>query len=112
MSTAKANSFKFPFIFAVRELINLDLEGRDPKKQYVDAAVKVLSRGFNTDTNCSITLGLVGAALGYNNTPNYFRDKILSCERKKSGKRSRDYWSGGIVEMVNNLLKDGPIFLD
>ncbi len=74
--------------------------------------MRVLSRGFNTDTNCSIALGLVGAALGYNCTPNYMRDKILNGSKDASGKRSRDYWSGRVVDLVNNLLKEGPIFLD
>lgn len=55
-----------------------DPSAKDAKKQFIEAALRVLSRRFNTDINCSIVLGVVGASLGYNNIPNYFREKILN----------------------------------
>jgi hypothetical protein len=58
--------------------MKIDPISKDAKKQFLEAALRVLSRGFNTDINCSIVLGVVGAALGYNNIPNYFRDKIFN----------------------------------
>ena len=92
--------------------MNLDVSAKDAKQSFVEIAGKILSKGFNTDTNCSVTLGLVGAALGYNNIPSYFRDKVLKSDKKAAPKRSRDYCSGRVVEIVDKLLKEGPIFLD
>ena len=71
-----------------------------------------MSKGFNTDTNCSIVLGLIGAALGYDNIPCYFRDKVMKYEKRGLFKRSREYWTGNVVNLVDRLMKEGPIFLD
>lgn len=92
--------------------MRIDPEDKDPKKQYIDALVRVLSRGFNSDTNSSIVMAIVGAVLGYNNIPNYFRNKVISSSKDPSNKRSRSYSAGNIVELVNELMKEGPIFLD
>jgi len=51
----------------------LDVGAVDPKQQYAEIAGRILSKGYNTDTNCSIVLGLIGGALGYDHTPYYFR---------------------------------------
>ncbi len=48
------------------------------KRMFIESAVRVLSKGFNTDTNCSIVLGLIGAIVGYNNIPTYYRHKIFN----------------------------------
>jgi hypothetical protein len=74
--------------------------------------VRTLSRGFNSDTNCSVVLALLGAATGYNNVPGYFRDKVVRAEKREGSGRKREYWSGGIVEMVAELLRGGPLSLD
>ena len=89
MNVSNANHLKFPFCFAVWEMMKTDSSGKDPKKQFIDAALRVLSRGFSTDVNCSIVLGVVGACLGYNSIPNYFRDKILKAERGVGKRRTR-----------------------
>lgn len=38
-----------------------------PKKKinFIDSLVKILLKGYNTDTNCAIVMGLVGAVIGY-----------------------------------------------
>jgi hypothetical protein len=72
----------------------------------------VLSKGFNTDTNCSIVLGLVGAVVGYNNIPSYYRSRVLSGEYSASGRvRSRDYSSKRVIDAVAGLLRDRPSHL-
>ena len=77
MHSGCASHIRFPFIFAIKELINLDVSAKDAKQNFVEIAGRILSKGFNTDTNCSIVLGLVGASFGYNNIPSYFREKVL-----------------------------------
>lgn len=89
MNVSNANNLKFPFCFAFWEMMKTDSSAKDPKKQFIDAAIRILSRGFSTDTNCSIVLGVVGAALGYNSIPNYFRDKILNAEKGVGKRRTR-----------------------
>ena len=105
MHSGCASHIRFPFIYAMKEIMNLDVSGKDARQQFVEVAGRVLSKGFNTDTNCSIVLGLVGAALGYENIPYYFREKIIKSEKKAGLKRSRDYWTGGVIHIVENLLK-------
>jgi hypothetical protein len=100
MHSGCASHLRFPFIFALKELMNLEITKKDTKKQYLDAAIRVLSRGFNTDTNCSIVLSLVGAALGYDGIPHYFKDKVLKSAKENGTKRTRDYWSGRVVDLV------------
>ena len=79
MSNVTASNLKFPFVFAVNEMLEVDDRQKDLKKVFINSAIRTLSKGFNTDTNCSIVLGLVGAIIGYNNIPSYFRNKILNC---------------------------------
>ena len=89
MNVSNANHLKFPFCFAIWQLMKINPIAKDAKKQFIVSALRVLSRGFNTDINCSIVLGLVGAALGYNNIPNYFRDKIFNSQRGLGKRRTR-----------------------
>jgi hypothetical protein len=73
----------------------------------------VLFKGFNTDTNCSIVLGLVGAAIGYNNIPSFFKNKILNSDPNPSKKRrKRDYHSRRVVEVVDKLLNEGAVGIE
>lgn len=111
MSSVTANNLKFPFVFAINEMLEVDERQKDLKKVFINSAIRTLSKGFNTDTNCSIVLGLVGAIIGYNNIPSYFRNKILNCEGSGSTGRGRDYHPKRIVDVVNNLIKSGPTHL-
>ena len=77
MHSGCASHLRFPFVFAMKELINLDVSAKDAKQTFVEIAGRILSKGFNTDANCSIVLGVIGAALGFDNVPYYFREKIL-----------------------------------
>ena len=101
MNSGNSSNLKFPFCFAIWEALRIDTDDKDPKKQYIDAIVRVLSRGFNCDTNSSIVMALVGAVLGYNNIPNYFRNKIINSSKIPSSKRTRSYSAANIVELVN-----------
>ena len=50
--------------------------------------------------------------MGYDNTPYYFRDKVLKADQRVGARRTREYCSGKVVGLVERLLKEGPIFLD
>jgi len=83
-------------------MLEIDKRKVDLKKQFIESTVRVLSKGFNTDTNCSISLGLVGAVIGYNNIPSYFKHKIINSEYKVSKmNRGRDYNSQRVINVVN-----------
>lgn len=112
MSSANANNVRFPFYFAVSELMRIESNKKDLKKEYLEVLIRTLSRGFNSDMNSSVVLTLIGAAFGYNNTPAYFRNKIINAPQRKVSERKREYWSGAIVPIVDSLLKDGPLYLD
>jgi ADP-ribosylglycohydrolase len=67
------------------------------KKQFIDSSVRVLSKGFNTDTNASIALGMVGAIIGYNNIPSFFKSKILNAASTPRKNRVKDYSSQMVI---------------
>lgn len=46
-------------------------------------------QGGDTDSNCAIVMGLIGAILGYNGIPSYYRKKIIEFNMKNSP-RPRD----------------------
>jgi hypothetical protein len=48
-----------------------------------------LLKGFNTDTNCSIVMGLVGAAVGWNRIPVYWKHIVGEC-KVQNGKKPRN----------------------
>lgn len=108
MSNTTANNLKFPFAFAINEMLDID-EHKDLKKYFIETAIRVLSKGFNADTNCSITLGVIGAVIGYSNIPSYFRSKVVNAESGCSFRvRKREYSSFKILDAVEKLLKMGP----
>jgi len=108
MTNLTANNLKFPFIYAINELLELNGNHKSESTQFIEAAVRILSKGFNTDTNCSVALGLIGAVIGYNQIPSYFRSKIINSECSTAGKhRTRDYSCRKVVEVVNELVSHG-----
>ena len=93
-------------------MLEIDVHHKDLKKSFTESTIRILAKGFNTDTNCSIVLGLIGAVVGYNNIPSYYRSRVLNGEYSAGGRiRSRDYSSKRIIDAVANLLKDGPTHL-
>ena len=108
MTNYNANNLKFPFLYALNELLWLEPH-KDTKRQFVDAAVRLLSKGFNTDTNCSIGLGLLGAVVGYNGIPSYYRSKVLKAEYSGGNRvRSRTYHPNCIVDTIESLVRTAP----
>lgn len=108
MTNFNSSNLKFPLFYAMNELLSFDYDSSCQKKSFISSAINVLSKGFNTDTNCSITLGLIGATIGYNNIPSYYRNKILSSE-DNNRKRNKHFSSKRIVDLVSNLIKTGRI---
>ena len=105
LNSGNATHLRFPFLLAVNEMLEIDLNQHDPRKQFIDSAVRTLSKGFNTDTNCSVVLGLVGSIIGYNNIPSYFVDKLLHAPQSRSKSHPTDYSSGRVVGLVSGLLR-------
>jgi hypothetical protein len=102
MTNLTANNLKFPFVFAINEMLEIGKGKIDLKKQFIESTVRVLSKGFNTDTNCSISLGLVGAVIGYINIPSYFKNRIINSDYKVSKtNRGRDYNSARVINVIN-----------
>jgi hypothetical protein len=113
MTTSTANNLKYPLVYAVNEMLEIDVQHKDLKKSFIESTIRILSKGFNTDTNCSIVLGLIGAVVGYNNIPSYYRSKVLNGEYSAGGRvRNRDYSSKRVIDAVASLLKDGPSHLE
>lgn len=65
----------------------IEINKRDAN--FVDSLVRILSKGGDTETNCSIVLTLVGAIVGYNGIPGYLKQKIVN-SRMKDSPRPRD----------------------
>ncbi len=59
------------------------------KVNFIDSLIKILFKGYNTDTNCAIVMGMVGAIIGYNEIPNYFKNVVMDCNVEKSLLRQR-----------------------
>lgn len=78
MTNINANHLKFPFIYAINEILELDNNKKDLKTFFIESTIRILAKGYSTDTNCSIGLGLVGAIIGYNNIPSYYKSMILN----------------------------------
>ncbi len=56
------NSINIPFIYTINELNNRNKS----KLNFIDSLVRILLKGYNTDTNCAIVMGMVGAVVGIN----------------------------------------------
>ncbi len=46
-------------------------------------------KGGDSETNCAVVMTLIGAAVGYNGIPGYFKQKIIN-SRMKDSPRPRD----------------------
>lgn len=104
MTNVTSNNLKFPLYHAMNQLLCFDYSDSCPKKAFINSAINILSKGFNTDTNCSIGLGLIGATIGYNNLPSFYKTKILNCEQS-ARKRSKYFSAKKMVDLVARLIK-------
>lgn len=52
----------------------------------MDSLLKTLLKGGDTDSNCSIVMSLIGAIVGYNQIPSYFKQKIMNYRMTQSSK--------------------------
>lgn len=77
MSNINASRARFPFIYSVNELLEYEAWRKDKRLFFIDCLLRVLNKGYNTDTNCSVVLGMVGAAMGYHEIPSYYKAKII-----------------------------------
>lgn len=82
-------------------------KNKDMKKQFIDSSVRVISKGHNTDTNASIVLGMVGAIIGYNNIPSFFKNKIINSNSTHRKNRAKDFSSQKVIGIVEQLLSNG-----
>ena len=73
---------KTSFTYSFIELSKKDIN-------FFEILVHNLQRGGDTDCNCAIVMALVGAVVGYNGIPGYFKQKIIN-SRMKDTPRPRD----------------------
>lgn len=52
----------------------------------MDSLLKTLLNGGETDANCAIVMTLVGAIVGYNQIPSYFKQKINNFRMHQSSR--------------------------
>ena len=60
----------------------IDLNKNHP--DFIDSLIRILLKGGDTETNCAVVLAIVGAIVGYNGIPNYFKQKIVNSRMKNS----------------------------
>lgn len=53
---------------------------------FVESLITILSKGGDTETNCAIVMTLIGAIVGYNGIPGYFKQKIVNSRMQDSPK--------------------------
>ena len=71
----------------------------------------VLQRGGDTDTNCCIVGGMIGAMIGFENLPVDYREKMLLCDSTKSSgrfKRPECFNPSRCIEIVDKILQIAP----
>jgi ADP-ribosylglycohydrolase len=52
----------------------------------MESLLKTLIKGGDADSNCSIVMALVGAIIGYNRIPSYFKHKITYSRMSQSSR--------------------------
>jgi ADP-ribosylglycohydrolase len=52
----------------------------------MDSLLKTLLKGGETDANCAIVMALIGAIVGYNQIPSYFKQKITNFRMTQSSR--------------------------
>lgn len=77
----------------------IEINKRDPN--FVDSLIRILMKGGDTETNCAVVMTLVGAIVGYNGIPSYFKQKIVN-SRMKDSPRPRDekYSPSKVIEII------------
>ena len=82
----------------------IELNKQQP--DFIDSLIKVLLRGGDTETNCAIVMAIVGAVVGYNCIPNYFKQKIVNTRLDKSPRpRSDKYSPHQIISIIEEMQK-------
>lgn len=76
---------------------------------FLDSLIHNLQKGGDTDANCAIVLTLIGAIVGYNGIPSYFKQKIIN-SRMKDSPRPRDpkYSTHQVIDIIEQLIKIQP----
>ena len=81
-SRGNMGKLKTAFTYSFNELAKKEIN-------FFEILVHNLQRGGDTDVNCAIVMGLIGAVVGYNGIPGYFKQKIIN-SRMKDSPRPRD----------------------
>jgi ADP-ribosyl-[dinitrogen reductase] hydrolase len=78
---------------------------------YANEIRGILIRGGDTDTNCCIVGGLIGAVIGYEKLPEQYVDKMLKCDSTKSSKqfkRPSRFNPSRCLDIVDKLMSIAP----
>jgi len=78
---------------------------------YREAMIDMVSKGGDTDTNCCIVGGMIGALHGMSGIPEYLTSQLLSFDASKDGGIERDDYlvPGKVAEdLINDIIKIRP----
>ena len=68
-----------------------------------------MQKGGDTDANCAIVMTIIGAIVGYNGIPGYFKQKLINSRMKDSPKpRNEIYSCHQVIELIEKLMKVQP----
>jgi hypothetical protein len=59
-------------------------------------------KGGDTETNCAVVLTLIGAIVGYNGIPRYFKEKIINAKTNTNNWKGRDkkYCIYNVIDII------------
>jgi ADP-ribosyl-[dinitrogen reductase] hydrolase len=77
--------------------------------KFMESLLRTLVKGGDTDANAAIVMALVGAIVGYNAIPSYFKQKIVNSRMSQSSRpRNEEYSPHHVIDIVENLMKVRP----
>jgi len=89
----------------------LALEGVPDEKLFDHSQRETLRMGGDSDTNCAIVGGLIGAAVGLLNIDPAKVKKVLTCDTAKGRHKRPDFLNpgkGDVRAMIEQLLEFAP----
>ena len=94
ISRGHIGKLKSSFTYAMIELSKKEVD-------FFEVLVHNLQRGGDSDANCAIVMTIVGAIVGYNGIPGYFKQKLIN-SRMKDSPRPRDeiYSTHRVIHLI------------
>jgi hypothetical protein len=72
--------------------------------KFTDSLIDVLMKGGDTEINGAIVMTLIGAIVGYNGIPRYFKEKIIGGNVNDNLKeRDKIYCVSNVIDIINKM---------